>query len=80
MRDDRHEIGLLGSLTIMFDIGENFERGMRGMNSFKRIFPRSLLSLFFFFSVSSWEKIQLKLLSDKFALEETWNVLICSLY
>lgn len=47
MRDDRHEIGLLGSLTIMFDIEENFERGMRGMNSFKRIFPLSLLSLFF---------------------------------
>lgn len=51
MRDDRHEIGLLGSLTIMFDIGENFERGMRGMNSFKRIFPRSLLSFFLVFLV-----------------------------
>lgn len=53
MRDDRHEIRLLGSLTIMFDIEENFERGMRGMNSFKRIFPLSLLSLslFFFFLV-----------------------------
>lgn len=80
MRDDRHEIGLLGSLTIMFDIGENFERGMRGMNSFKRIFPDLCSLSFFFFSVSSWGKIQLKLLSDKFALEETWNVLICSLY
>lgn len=50
MRDDRHEIRLLGSLTIMFDIEENFERGMRGMNSFKRIFPLSFpyLSLSFF--------------------------------
>ena len=62
MRDDRGEIRLLGRLG-----KKRSERGMRGMNSFKRIFTLSL-SLFFSPFLLLGEKSNYR--SD---VKEMWN-------